>query len=61
MDHWFKFLRGLIFYWQAYDSAAHAVVSLLNSEADAIYQDLAAAVREGVSCIHLESPKLGNV
>lgn len=56
MDHWFKFLRGWIFYWSAYDSAAHAVVVLLDAEADAIYEDLAAAVQKGISCIHLDSP-----
>jgi hypothetical protein len=59
MDYWFKFLRGPIIYWQAYDSAAHGVVSLLRSEADAIFQDLAAAVQRGVPCIYLDSHTRG--
>jgi hypothetical protein len=54
MDHWFRFLRGFIFYWQAYREAAEAAVSLLDSEADAIYQDLSTAIERGVYCIHLD-------
>lgn len=54
MDHWFRFLRGFIFYRQAYASAAKSVIAIFDSEADAIYQDLATAVERGVSCIHLD-------
>jgi hypothetical protein len=54
MDHWFKFLKGFVVYRQAYAPAAKSVVSLYESEADTIYQDLVAATQKGVQCIHLD-------
>jgi len=54
MDHWFRFLRGFIFYRQAYVAAARSTVASFDSEADIIYRDLLTAIERGVSCIHLE-------
>jgi len=54
MDHWFRFLRGFIFYRQSYSAAARSTVALFDSEADVIYRDLLTAIERGVSCIHLE-------
>jgi hypothetical protein len=48
MDHWFKFLRGFIFYWQAYDHAAQSFIAALDSEMDAIYQDLRLSIERDV-------------
>lgn len=55
MDHWFKFLKGFIFYRQAYQQVANDVISLLESESEAIYQDLIKAVEKNVFCVHLDS------
>ena len=54
MDHWFRFLRGFIFYRQAYDQAARSFLRLIDDEMDAIYTDLRVALQRGVYCIHLD-------
>lgn len=54
MDHWFKFLRGFIFYRQAYDQAAQSFVAVIDEEMEAIYRDLRLAIGQGVYCIHLD-------
>ncbi len=52
MDHWFRFLKGFVFYRQAYRQSAESVIALYALEADQIYQDLLAAIEQGVRCIH---------
>jgi hypothetical protein len=61
MDHWFKFLKGFLFYRQAYGQAAQSFMSLLDDEMDAIYQDLALAIERDVYCIHLDVRKNASV
>ena len=54
MDHWFSFLRGIIFYRQAYAHAAQPFLSMLDEEMDAIYADLRLSIERGVYCVHLD-------
>lgn len=54
MDHWFKFLRGFIFYRRAYDQAAHSFLRLIDDEMDAIYADMRLSLQRGVYCIYLD-------
>jgi hypothetical protein len=54
MDHWFKFLRGIIVYRQAYVEAEQSFMSVLDAEMDLIYNDLRLSIERGVFCIHLD-------
>lgn len=57
MDHWFRFLRGFIFYRQAYTPAAQSFLSMLDEEMESIYADLRLSIERGVHCIHLDTTK----
>lgn len=49
-----RFLRGFIFYRQAYDQAAHSFLQLIDEEMDVIYSDLRLLLERRVYCIHLD-------
>ena len=45
-DHWFKFMRGIIFYRKAYIKAAEEVINKFEQEGDLIYEDAVAGINK---------------
>lgn len=54
MDHWFKFLPGILIYIPSYKLAASALLKTYQVQAELTFNDMQKSIDSGVVCIHLE-------
>ena len=54
MDHWFKFMLGVLIYMPAYKRAASELLKTYNAQAELTFNDMQESANAGVACIHLE-------
>lgn len=54
MDHWFKFMCGVLIYVPAYRRAVSELLKVYISEADLTFESMQLSINAGVACIHLE-------
>ncbi|AQT60339.1 DUF4304 domain-containing protein [Cellvibrio sp. PSBB023] len=54
MDHWFKFMLGVLIYIPAYKLAASELLKIYNTQAELTFNDMQESANAGVACIHLE-------
>jgi hypothetical protein len=54
MDHWFKFMLGLLIYIPAYNRASIELVKVYKAQAELTFESMQESIRVGVACIHLE-------
>jgi hypothetical protein len=53
MDHWFKFMRGVLIYIPAYRRAASELVRVYKAQAELTFESMQKSIDAGVACIHL--------
>ena len=54
MDHWFKFMLGILLYIPAYKYAASELMKVYQVQAELTFADMQESINIGVACIHLE-------